>query len=121
MLRNRTIILKNMTIQPPLFKSKTRNLKRKAGRPAPEDRRDLQVEIDLLRLDIESMSERIDENGALPEQLRLMDGIGKAMMRLASLVKMQKQLSQDSEDYLAGLSRLIAETNEKLRREGVHE
>ena len=34
---------------------------------------------------------------------------------------MQKLLRQDSEDYLTGLSRLLAETNEKLRREGVHE
>jgi hypothetical protein len=42
------------------------------------------------------------------------------VVRLASLVKMQKEFSQQSEDYLSGLSRLLAETNEKLRREGVH-
>ena len=67
------------------------------------------------------MSEKIDAAGDLPEQLRLLDGLGKAATRLAALVKMQKLLRQDSEDYLTGLSRLLAETNEKLRREGVHE
>jgi hypothetical protein len=111
-----------MTNQPFPTKPKTRHPQRKpAARPAPEDRRDLQVEIDVLRTGIDCMSEKIDAAGDLPEQLRLLDGLGKAATRLAALVKMQKLLSQDSEDYLTGLSRLLAETNEKLRREGVHE
>jgi hypothetical protein len=111
-----------MTNQSLPSKPKIRYPQRKhAARPAPEDRRDLQVEIDVLRLDIDCMSEWIDKDGDLPEQLRLLDGLGKAAIRLAALVKMQKLLSQDSEDYLAGLSRLLAETNEKLRRGGGHE
>ena len=111
-----------MTNQPLLFKPKTRHPKRKIiSRPAPQDRRGLEVEIDFLRLAIDCMSEKIDEDGPLTEQLRLLDGLSKAAMRLASLMKVQQGLGQGSEDYLAGLSRLLAETNEKLRREGVHE
>ena len=114
-----------MTNQPPPSKPKTRHPKvkttgRPAPAPAPRDRRDLQVEIDNLRLNIDCVSERIDETDSLTDQLRLLDVVSKAVIRLASLVKMQKEFSQQSEDYLSGLSRLLAETNEKLRREGVH-
>ena len=110
-----------MTNQPPPSKPKTRHPKVKTtGRPALQDRRDLQVEIDDLRLNIDCVSERIDETDSLTDQLRLLDVVSKAVVRLAALVKMQKEFSQQSEDYLSGLSRLLAETNEKLRREGVH-
>ena len=112
-----------MTDQPPPSKPKTRHPKVKTtGRPAPasRDRRDLQVEIDDLRLNIDCVSERIDDTESLTDQLRLLDVVSKAVVRLAALVKMQKEFSQQSEDYLSGLSRLLAETNEKLRREGVH-
>jgi len=111
-----------MTNQPPLFKSKTRHPKRKTGgRPAPQDRHDLQFEIDDLRHSIDCNSQRIDEDGPLAEQLRLLDGLGQAAMRLSALIKAQKALAQGSDDYLSGLSRLLAEANEKMRREGVHE
>ncbi len=110
-----------MTNQPPPSNPKSRYPKRKtASRPAPQDRRDLQVEIDDLRLNIDCINEKIDESDKLADQLRLLDVVSKAVVRLASLVKMQKEFSQQSEDYLSGLSRLLAETNEKLRREGVH-
>jgi hypothetical protein len=109
-----------MTNQPSLFKKKTPKRK-PANRPAPQDRRDLQAEIDTLRLAIDCMSEKIDADGPLNEQLRLMDVISKTATRLAALIKVQSGLGQNSDDYLAGLNRLLAETYEKLSREGVHE
>jgi hypothetical protein len=112
-----------MTNQLPPFSPKPRCPKRKnTSRPAPAplDRRDLQVEIDDLRLNIDCLSKRMDESDDLTDQIRLLDVVSKAVVRLAALVKMQKEFSQESEDYLSGLSRLLAETNEKLRREGVH-
>jgi hypothetical protein len=123
-VRNRTLFL-TMTNQLPPSPPKNRYPKRKntsQGTPAPaaQDRRDLQVEIDSLRLNIDCMSERINDADTLTDQLRMLDVVSKAIVRLAALVKMQKEFSQQSEDYLAGLSRLLAETNEKLRREGVH-
>jgi len=111
-----------MTKQPLLFKEKARLTKRQpTGRPAPQDRRDLQVEIDDLRFAIDCNSQRIDEEGSLAEQLRLLDGLSKAAMRLASLLKMQKALTQGSDNYLDGLNRMLEEAYEKLQREGVHE
>jgi len=80
----------------------------------------LQVEIDNLRYAIDCNSQRIDENGLLSEQLRLLDGLSNAAMRLASLLKTQKTLTQGSDDYLAGLNRMLEEAYEKLHREGVH-
>jgi site-specific recombinase len=111
-----------MTNQPPLFKPKTRHPKRKnSARAAPQDRRDLEVEITTLRRAIDSLSERIDEDGPLSEQLRLLDTLSSAAMRLSTLLKVQQGLGPSSEDYLAGLSRLLAEVNEQQSREGVHE
>ncbi len=113
-----------MTNQTPPSNPKTHYPKRKtAGRPAPapatQDRRDLQVEIDNLRYAIDCNSQRIDEDGPLSEQLRLLDGLSSASMRLASLLKIQKTLTQGSDDYLAGLNRMLEEAYEKLHREGV--
>jgi hypothetical protein len=115
-----------MTNQTPPSNPKTRHPKLKtAGRPAPapatapQDRRDLQVEIDNLRYAIDCNSQRIDEDGPLSEQLRLLDGLSSASMRLASLLKIQKTLTQGSDDYLAGLNRMLEEAYEKLHREGV--
>jgi hypothetical protein len=111
-----------MTNQPLPFKSKPRHPKRKTtGRPAPQDRRDLQVEIEDLRYAIDCNSERIDADAPLPEQLRLLDGLSNAAMRLASLLKTQKTLTQGSDDYLAGLNRMLEEAYEKLHRDGVKE
>jgi site-specific recombinase len=111
-----------MTNQPPLFKPKTRHPKRKnSARTAPQDRRNLEVEITTLRRGIDSLSERIDEDGPLSEQLRLLDTLSSAAMRLSTLLKVQQGLGQRSEDYLAGLSRLLAEADEQQSREGVHE
>ncbi len=111
-----------MTNQTPPFKPSKRRTKRPgATRLAPQDRRDLQAEIDTLRRDIDCMSEKIDADGPMSEQLRLLDGLGKAAVRLASLIKIQGSLASSSEDYLAGLRRLLNETYEKLHREGVHE
>jgi hypothetical protein len=109
-----------MTNQPSLFKKK--NPKRKiAGRPAPQDRHDLQVEIDTLRHDIDCLSQLIDPEGPIDVQLRLLDGLGKGAIRLAALIKAQREMVQSSDDYLAGLRRLVVETTAKLRRDGVHE
>lgn len=111
-----------MTNQPPLFKPKTRHPKRKNSvTAAPQDRRDLEVEITTLRRAIDSLSKRIDEDGLLSEQLRLLDTLSSAAMRLSTLLKVQQGLGQSSEDYLSGLSRLLAEVNEQQSREGVHE
>lgn len=111
-----------MTNQPPLFKPKTRHPKRKSSATAaPQDRRDLEVEITTLRRAIDSLSKRIDEDGPLSEQLRLLDTLSSAAMRLSTLLKVQQGLAPSSEDYLAGLSRLLAEVNEQQSREGVHE
>ncbi len=63
-----------MTNQPPPSNPKRRHPKRKtASRPAPQDRRDLQVEIDDLRHEIDCISEKIDESDQLADQLRLLD------------------------------------------------
>ncbi len=110
-----------MTNQPPLFKPKPRHPKRKTPvTAAPQDRRDLEVEINTLRRAIDSLSQRIDEDGLLSEQLRLLDTLSSAAMRLSTLLKVQQGLGQSSEDYLTGLSRLLAEVHEEEGWVGVN-
>ena len=108
-----------MTNQPSQSKEKNRYPKRK-DRPGPQDRRDLQVEIGYLRQEIDCLSELIDEERPLNEQMRLLDVLSKVIVRLAGLIKAQKALGQSSDDYLAGLNRMLEEAYEKLSREGVH-
>ncbi len=102
----------------------TENVRKKAVealKGAPQAQAgDLLGEIALLRAAIQQVSEEASalESAprALAERLRVLDGLGRAMNRLANLLRTQRALEE--EQTAAALSRALEEVNRKGREGG---
>ncbi len=91
---------------PPRVGAQARALQEPAGLPV-----DLRGEIAMLRAAIRQVSERAAAADTLGEQLRVLDGLGRASVRLANLLRAQRALEE--EQTAAALSRALDEINKK--------
>lgn len=65
----------------------------------------------MLRAAIRQVSERAAAVDSLGDQLRVLDGLGRASVRLANLLRVQRVLEE--EQTAAALSRALDEINKK--------
>ena len=85
----------------------------KEAQPTAGPAEDLHGEITLLRAAIHQLSARAGAVESLAEQLRVLDGLGRASVRLANLLRAQRALEE--EQTAAALSRALDEVNRKRR------
>ncbi len=85
--------------------------RRNNGSPPEEPGGGLSAEIAMLRAAIRQVSERAGEVGTMEEWLRVLDGLGRASVRLAKLLRAQRELAE--EQTAAALSRALDEINRK--------
>ena len=71
----------------------------------------LQGEIAMLRAAIRQVSEQADGVDAMAERLRILDGLGRASVRLANLLRAQRELEE--EQTAEALSRALHEVTRR--------
>ncbi len=91
------------------WQRKTAALRVRAHQKGQVDPGGLRGEIAALRLAIQQVSERAGEVENLAVQLRVLDGLGRASVRLANLLRAQRELEE--ERAAAALSRALDEMN----------
>jgi hypothetical protein len=83
-----------------------------AVRSQPQaEEHDLRAEVAMLRAVIRQVSERSAAAETMGDLLRLLDGLGRASVRLANLLRAQRELAE--EQTAAALIRALDEVNKK--------